>query len=81
MILVAFTFGVLEKVSYKGMDLGSLKRALIVLKFSCSNYHKYVNICYEYGLGDNLVCEILPWFQNLKVHYDFYFVERCDINL
>jgi hypothetical protein len=34
------TFGMMEKVVEKGMDLGSLKRALIILKLSSPKYHK-----------------------------------------
>ena len=34
--------------------MGSLKMALIVLKFLYSSYWKEVNLCHEYGLGEIL---------------------------
>ena len=48
-----------EKSKLKGVDLGTLERPLIVLKFSSPNYWKYVTLCYEYGLGENLAFENL----------------------
>ena len=41
------------------MDLGSLKRTLTILKFTSPNYWKWVDLCCEYGLGENLAFEIL----------------------
>ena len=41
------------------MDLGSLKRALIVLKSSSPSYWKYVDMCYNYESGENLAFENL----------------------
>lgn len=36
-----------------------VKRALIALEFSSPNYHKQVNLYYEYGFRENLAFEIL----------------------
>ena len=40
-------------ISKKRMDLGSLKRALIVLKSLSPSYWIYANLCYKYGPGKN----------------------------
>lgn len=45
------------KVSQKGTNLNSLKRALNILKFFVSL--KEVDMCYEYELGENRAFEIL----------------------
>ena len=50
------TFGMMENVSSKIVDLDSLKKALVV---DISNYPKHVNLCYEYELGGNHAFEIL----------------------
>ena len=49
----------MEKVSEEGTYLGSLQRALIVLKIMCISYENIVDLSSEYDLGENLA------FQNL----------------
>ena len=46
-------FNMMEKVSWKGTDLGSLKKALNVLKFFSTSYKKQVGLCCLDGLGEN----------------------------
>ena len=41
----------LENESYKSMDLGSLKRTLIVVKFSYPSYWKYSRLIYVVNLS------------------------------
>ena len=48
---VVVTFGVMKKKR--------VKRALIALEFSSPNYHKQVDLYYEYGFRENLAFEIL----------------------
>ena len=60
------------------MDLGSLKRALIVLKFSSPNYVNKLDLCYEYGSGENLAFQNLLELQNLEINRDC-FARHCDI--
>ena len=54
------------------MDLGSLKMTLIVIKFSSFSYRKHVDLCCEYGLGENLAFENLQQFQNLEINDDLF---------
>ena len=42
----------MEIASYKGIELGSLKRTMIA-------YREHVELCCEYGLEENLAFEIL----------------------
>lgn len=57
--IVVDDFNAMEKISQKGTDLGSVKKALDALKFSTTDYQNRVSLSYEYDLGENLTSKNL----------------------
>ena len=53
------------------MDLGSLNRALIALKFQLPIIAKKVDLCCEYRAGENHAFGDLQQFQKLKINCGF----------
>jgi len=54
------------------MDLGSLKRALIVLRVSSPNYWKHIYLQCEYALGESFAFGILQYSQNVEMNWIFF---------
>ena len=70
----------MEIVSFKGTNLGSLKRVLTGCKFSSTNYHNWLDLCYEFGLEENFGLKF-ALISILQIHCDFFlYAKNHDTN-